>query len=348
MNHENHKSGRRSALKALGMLGALGAAPGLVSLTIRDAHGQAAIPVTLTTGLKLANYGPIYVAARNGLFAQQGLEVNTNVGGTVVEPVSIALSGRGQFAATGTGMAVNSTLEGGKMTVVAKMCGALGMWVITQPGISFTSLADFKGKKVACLRYPSNTITSPTFAMKKFAAMDPKADGVEFLEGPPGSIVGAVRDKRADVGVVFEWDASIAAQQGLQVAYGFAEQMGPILLTSVMVKRDYLEANPDLVQRFCNALAASMKLIRENSAAYVSAMGAEFSNLDRQVIEAGCARLLATPGYVPLNPIVDKAEWDASVEHDFLAGTIRKPLPFEEMVDNRFAQKATAAFGVAG
>lgn len=88
MNYENHKSGRRSALKALGMLGALGAAPGLVSLTIRDAHGQAAIPVTLTTGLKLANYGPIYVAARNGLFAQQGLEVNTNVGGTVVEPCS--------------------------------------------------------------------------------------------------------------------------------------------------------------------------------------------------------------------------------------------------------------------
>ncbi len=41
-------------------------------------------------------------------------------------------------AATGTGMAVNSTLEGGKMTVVAKMCGALGMWVITPPGTSFT------------------------------------------------------------------------------------------------------------------------------------------------------------------------------------------------------------------
>lgn len=342
MKTEN-SSNRRSALKAIGGLGASAA---LMTLTIKDVFGQASIPVALTTGLKLANYGPIYVAARNGLFAKQGLSVTVNVGGTVVEPVSIALSGRGPFAVTGTGMAVNSTLEGGQMKVVAKMCGALGMWVITRPGTAFTSLADFKGKRVASLRYPSNTITSPTFAMKKFAGMEPKAAGVEFIEGPPGSIVGAVRDKRADVGVVFEWDASIASQQGLQVGYAFAEQMGPILLTSVMVKNDYLASNPDLVQRFCNAIAASMKLIRENNPVYVSAMGAEFSNLDRPVIEAGCARLLATRGFVPTNPIISKAEWDASVEHDFLAGTIRKALTFEEMVDNRFAQKATEAFGV--
>jgi len=220
------------------------------------------------------------------------------------------------------------------------------MWVITRPGTQFTSLADFKGKKVASLKYPSNTVTSPTFAMKKFAGIDPKTAGVEFIEGPPGSIVGAVRDKRADVGVVFEWDASIAAQQGLQVSYGFADQMGPILLTSVMVKNDYLASNPDIVQRFCNAIAASMKLIRENNAVYVNAMGAEFNNLDRSVVEAGCSRLLATKGFVPTNPVITKAEWDASVEHDSLAGTIRKALSFEEMVDNRFAQKATEAFGI--
>jgi hypothetical protein len=40
------------------------------------------------------------------------------------------------------------------MTVIAKMTGALGMWVIAKPGTNFKSLADFKGKKVASLRYP--------------------------------------------------------------------------------------------------------------------------------------------------------------------------------------------------
>ena len=190
---------------------------------------------------------------------------------------------------------------------------------------------------------------SPTFAMKKLAGMDPKSAGVEFVEGPPGSIIGAVRDGRADVGVVFEWDASIAAaQHGLQVVYGFAEPFGPILLTSLMVKEDYLKSNADTVQRFCNALSASMKLIREQSSAYVAAMAAEFPSLDKGVVNSGCERLLSTKGFVPLNPIVSKQEWDMMMEHDTVAGTIRKSLSFEEMVDNRFAEKATADFGLKG
>ena len=36
------------------------------------------------------------------------------------------------------------------------------------------------------------------------------------------------------------------------------------------------------------------------------------------------------------------------MEHDTVAGTIRKSLSFEEMVDNRFAEKATADFGLKG
>lgn len=345
MSTAGFRRNRRSVLKAAGAAGALGA---VQSLVLHDAHAQAAVPVTLTTGLKLANYGPIYVAQRSGLFEKQGLKLTADVGGSVNEPVAIALSGRGQFAATGTGMAMNSTAEGGRMKVIAKMTGALGMWVITKPGTTFKSLADFKGKKVASLRFPSNTVTSPTFAMKKFGGFDAKSAGVEFVEGPPGSIVGAVRDGRADVGVVFEWDASVAAQSGLQVAYGFADEVGPILLTSVMVKEDYLSANGDTVQRFCNALAAAMKLIREDKAAYVSAMSAEFANLDKAVVAAGCDRLLSTRGFVPLTPVVAKAEWDAIVEHDTLAGTVRKAFSFEELVDNRFAQKAADAFGPRG
>lgn len=342
MSIKDHHMHRRSVLKVVGAAGAVAVGP---TLLLRDAHAQAMVPVTLTTGLKLANYGPIYVAQRAGLFEKQGLRVTADVGGTVHEPVAIALSGRGQFAATGTGMAMNSTAEGGRMKVVAKMTGALGMWVIARPGTTFKSLADFKGKKVASLRFPSNTVTSPTFAMKKFGGFDAKAAGVEFVEGPPGSIVGAVRDGRADVGVVFEWDASIAANAGLQVAYGFADAVGPILLTSVMVKEDYLASSADTVQRFCNALADATRLIREDKAAYVAAMAAEFSNLDKVVVAAGCERLLATPGFVPVSPVVTKAEWDAIAEHDTLAGTVRKAFSYEELVDNRFAQKAADAFG---
>ncbi len=343
MSRNNFRIQRRTILNAVGSIAAASVAHPLIA---SHAHAQSPDVIRVTTGLKLANYGPIYVAQHSGLFGKQGLRVSVDVGGSVNEPVAITLSGRGQFAATGTGMAMNSTAEGGRMKVISSMTAALGMWVITKPGMNFKSLADFKGKKVASFRFPSNTVTSPTFAMQKFGGFDAKAGGVEFIEGPPGSIVGAVRDGRADVGVVFEWDASVAAQSGLQVSYAFADTIGPILLTSVMVKEDYIASNPDIIQRFCNALAAAMKLIRTDKVAYLSAMTAEFSNLDKSIIAAGCDRLLSTQGFVPLTPVIAKAEWDAIVEHDTLAGTVRKTFSFEEMVDNRFAQKAAENAGL--
>ena len=101
---------RRTVLKTAGAATAVGISQPFV---LYDAHAQTAVPVRLTTGLKLANYGPIYVAQRAGLFEKQGLSLAADVGGSVNEPVAIALSGRGQFAATGTGMAMNSTAARG-------------------------------------------------------------------------------------------------------------------------------------------------------------------------------------------------------------------------------------------
>ena len=59
----------------------------------------------------------------------------------------------------------------------------------------------------------------------------------------------AVKDGRVDCGIVFEWDASIAEAQGLQVMFGLGEQLGPIAFTAAMVKEDSLKSAADLIQK---------------------------------------------------------------------------------------------------
>lgn len=90
------------------------------------------------------------------------------------------------------------------------MAGAIGLWFIWKPGAGVTSLEDPKGRTIASCRFPSNTVSSPTFAIKSVGGVDPQAGGVRFVEGPLGSIIPTVADGRADLGCVFEWDASIA------------------------------------------------------------------------------------------------------------------------------------------
>jgi NitT/TauT family transport system substrate-binding protein len=311
------------------------------------ARAQAGTPVTVSAALRIANYIPAWVAQKKGIFAKHGLNVEINTASSIAEPVGILNANRAQVAMTGSGMAVNSTVEGAPMKVIAKLAGAIGLWAIAKPGTTIRSLDDFKGKTVATLRFPSNTVSSPTYAMKTIGKFDPAQAGVRFVEGPPGSIIPAVKDGRADLGCVFEWDASIAETQGLAVVFSFAELLGPIAFTSAMVKEEYARANPNVVQGFCNALAESMKLIKADPSVYEQVAEQEFAQVSPEAIKAGSARLLRTPGVVPTNPIVTKAEWDAIVAHEIGAGTMRQPLPFERIVDDGPARKATTEFGVA-
>lgn len=75
-------------------------------------RAQTLTPVRVTTALRLANYTPAYTALREGIFAKHGLEVEIAAASSVAEPISILNAGRAEFAMTGTGMAVNSAIEG--------------------------------------------------------------------------------------------------------------------------------------------------------------------------------------------------------------------------------------------
>ena len=149
------------------------------------ARAQAGTPVTVSAALRIANYIPAWVAQKKGIFAKHGLNVEINTASSIAEPVGILNANRAQIAMTGSGMAVNSTVEGAPMKVIAKLAGAIGLWAIGKPGTTIRSLDDVKGKTVATLRFPSNTVSSPTYAMKTIGKFDPAQAGVRFVEGPP-------------------------------------------------------------------------------------------------------------------------------------------------------------------
>lgn len=315
---------------------------------IGSSRAQSLTPVHVSTALRLANYTPAYAALREGIFEKHGLAVEISSAQSVAEPISILNAGRAQFAMTGTGMSVNSTIEGADTKVIAKMAGAIGLWFISKPGTQLETLDDLKGKTIACYRFPSNTISSPTYAMRSVGGFEPADEGVQFLEGPLGSIVPAVADGRADVGCVFEWDASIAAtQHGLQVSLPLAGVLGPIGFTSALVSNSYASENPETVQAFCNALAETMALLHEKPEIYRKVSAAEFGQVGEEAIAAGTERLLNAKGVVPLNPVLTREEWEAIVKHDLAAGTIRGEGSYDEIVDMSFAEKATATFGSA-
>jgi NitT/TauT family transport system substrate-binding protein len=330
---------RRGAIAGLGAVAASGL--GFPALA------QARTKITISEAIHIALYTPIYTAMRKGFFTKHGLDAEISTAGGIALPVPVLLSQRAQFACTGTGMSVNATLEGGKMRCVSKIAGAISLFAIAKPGVKIASLADFKGKTVATLRFPSNTISTPTYMMRSIGGFDPKEAGVNFLELPPGAQAAAVKDGRADAAVVFDWDASIGVNQfGLELAFSFADVLGPIAFTSIFCTEQYVKENGEVVQRFNNALAEAMKYLHTTPDAHAEISRAEFPQVAPDVIAAGSKNFMQTKNVVPRNPVITKVDWDAIMKHESVAGTLKQTLPYEEMVDTRFAEKAAAEFGL--
>lgn len=308
---------------------------------------RAATAVTISEAIHLGFYIPVYVAMRKGLFEKHGITPTLTTAGGIAQPVPAILSRQAQFAVTGTGMSVNATVEGAQMVNIAKIAGQISVWVVAKPGLKFTSVEDFKGKTVATLQFPSNTFTTPTYAMKAIGGFEPEAEGVKILQLPFGAQLQAVADGRADVATVFEWDASIGETQfGLETVFSLGQALGPACFASSFVTRDYLEQNPETVQAYCNALAEAQKLLHEDEAVFGEISAVEFPQLDPAVFKAARGRMFGDVSLVPRNPTISELEWDTLVKHESVAGTLRGERPYSEMVDNSFAQKATEEFGL--
>jgi NitT/TauT family transport system substrate-binding protein len=262
--------------------------------------------------------------------------------------VPVILSKRAQFALSGSAPSVNATLEGGPMKCIAKIAGGTSLLVLGRPGTSIKTLDDFKGKKIATLRFPSNTNTTPKYVFNKIAGFDPEKSGIEFVEFPPGAQTQAVKDGRADLAVVFEWDASIGVTQfGLEVVYSLADVVGPNASSSIFATDEYLAANEETTQKFVDAIAESLKVIHTEPGAYEAASAKAFTQVPPEAIKLGSARLLSMPGVVPRNPIITKNDWDSVMRIELgSGGALKQALPFERMVDNKYAEKATANFGL--
>jgi NitT/TauT family transport system substrate-binding protein len=335
--------GRRTVIKGLSAATAVVVLPPMGSV-----FGAETVKATISEAVHLGFYIPIYVAKNKGLFAKHGIDMSIKSAGGIAQPVPALISGEAQFAVTGTGMSVNSTVEGGRMINVAKIVGHLSVWVVGKPGTVVNSIADLKGKTIATLRYPSNTITTPTYAMKSVGGYSPEEGGVKFLQLPFGAQLVAVTDGRADLATVFEWDASIGENQfGLKTLFSLGKILGPAAFTSTFVTEDLRKQKPELVQNYCNAIAEAQKLLHTDPSVFIEVSAIEFPKIDPAVIQLAIGRFFGEAAVVPRNPIITKTEWDAIMKHELSAGSLRRELPFEEMVDNSFAEKATRQFGLS-
>jgi NitT/TauT family transport system substrate-binding protein len=222
------------------------------------------------------------------------------------------------------------------------------MWGIARPDSTIKTIDDLRGKTIATLKFPSSTIQVPTFAIKTVGKFDPKEAGVTFMELPPGAQAAAVKDGRADIATAFEWDVSIAAEQfGLVPVLSFGDVIGSLCFTTAMATEETIGSNPAAIQGFCNAIAEAQKLMHENNAVFTEVAEKYFPKVTPSVVENATKNFFGSKTAIPRNPTISEDEWDRAMQLEQGGGAVKSPLPYAQMVDNKFAAQATMQFGLA-
>jgi NitT/TauT family transport system substrate-binding protein len=303
--------------------------------------------VVISEAIRLGMYASLYVAVDKGLFEKHGLDAEISPAGGIALPVPILLSGRGHIGVTSPGMSVNAVREGGKIKNIANIVGGVSMWGMAKPDSKIKTIDDLRGKTIATLKFPSSTIQVPTFAMKTVGKFDPKEAGVTFLELPPGAQAAAVKDGRADIATAFEWDISIGAEQfGLVPVLSFADVLGPVCFTTAMATEEVISKNPAMVQSFCDAIAEAQKVMHQNNLVFTEVAQKYFPKVSPAVIANATKNFFQSKTAIPRNPTISADEWNRAMELEQGGGAVKGILPYDQMVDNSFAEKATKQFGL--
>jgi NitT/TauT family transport system substrate-binding protein len=258
---------RRTFLKSAGALG-LAAAMG------QNAFAQGApekAKVTLGVGGKpLLYYLPLTIAERKGFFKEQGLEVEINDFGGGAKSLQALIGGSVDVVTGAYEHTIRMQAKGQDVVAVTEL-GRFPAIVIAakkDKAGQIKSAADFKGLKIGVTAPGSSTALTAQYAMVK-AGLKP-SDAAIIGVGSGASAVAAM--KKGEIDVISHLDPVIAkleADGDIQILVDTRTEAGTRALfggsnpaATLYMKKDFIDGNPQTVQRLVNAFVKTLKWLQ--------------------------------------------------------------------------------------
>ena len=154
-------------------------------------------------------------------------------------------------------------------------------------------------------------------------------------------MAGAFASGNADYVTLFEPTASMTQNQekGYIVA-SVGEAAGEIPYTAYFTKKSYIENNEDIIQKFTNAIYKGQQWVKEHSSKEIAeSIQSFFPDTD--------VELLATviQNYKDIDawndtPILREESFNRLEEVMTLAGELKENVPYNEIVNNKYAEEA--------
>lgn len=288
-------------------------------------------------------YAPQYVALRQGFFAEEGLEVELINGGGADKVMVSVLTGEAEIGLAGPEACIYTLLEGREDSprIFAQLTNCDGSFLVGRTDEDF-SWENLRGKTIIGGRKGGVPEMTLEYTMRK-NGVEPHVDATVDTSVQFNMMAGAFTAGTGDYVTLFEPTATeveLAGQGYILCAIG--EESGEIPYTAYFAAGSYMDENPDVIQRFTNAVAKGQKWVAEHSDAEVAqALLAAFPDTDVEILTTVVGRYRSIGAWNE-TPVMKQEALERLETVMEEAGELETRVDFNELVDNSFAENANS------
>jgi len=287
-------------------------------------------------------YAPQYVAIEKGFFEEEGLKIELTSGWGADKSMAALISGDADIGMMGTEAAIYVYNQGKENygVIFAQQTQRAGNFLISRENEKDFQWTDLKGKTVIGGR-PGGMPQMVFEYILKQNGLKPFED-VEIITNLQfTATAGAFVSGTGDYTIEFEPTASTLEEQnnGYVVA-SLGTASGKVPYTVFMASKEYIENNPEIIQKFTNAFYKGQVWVKEHSPEEIAeVIHPQFKETDKELLVKIIRRYKEQDTWCE-TPIMDPEGLELLQDILESAGELDKRVPYDAIVTTEFAEKA--------
>ena len=300
------------------------------------------VKITLNEVAHSVFYAPLYVAIEKGYFKDENIDLTLVTGFGADKTMTAVISGEADIGFMGSEASVYMYSEGASDYVVnfAQLTQRAGNFLVARQDNEHFQWADLKGKTVLGGRKGGMPEMVFEYILKE-NGIDPEKDLTIIQNIDFGSTAPAFADGRGDFTIEFEPGATSLESEGKgHVIASLGKDSGYVPYTAFSAKKSYLKENPDMIQRFTNALQKGMDYVRSHSPSETaSVIKPQFPETTLEMITTIVTRYYEQDTWKS-NLIFEESSFDLLQDILESAGELEKRAPYKDLITTEFAENA--------
>ena len=303
--------------------------------------GEALTKLTVSEVTHSVFYAPQYLAINLGFFKDEGIDIELINSAGADKVMTAVLSNDVQIGFAGPEASIYIYNEGSKdfAQVFAQVTKRDGSFLISRESGDF-KWEDLKGKHILPGRKGGVPYMTLQYVLNKHGLnteTDLNFDNSISFDAMASAFVSGT----GDYVTVFEPIAtSFEIENKGHIVASVGEAADEIPYTAYFAKKSYIESNPEVIQKFVNAIYKGQTWVDTHSAEEIAKeLLVSFPDTNLEVLIKVVERYKSIDAW-NTTPIMTKESFERLQEVMTNAGELEKVAPYEEIVNNRFAEES--------